>query len=305
MTNTMINGFEERWLFVENKRKLRIGLRQAGEQVLFLMHGVTRCWRDWEPIIPFLDPAWTIFALDHRGHGESDRADSYFVRDYAKDLVEVLNQIVDTRVVLVGHSLGAMVAAYGAGEVPERVKGVVMEDPPFLTMGQGIAGSTWQALFQGMHQVAQTVEESRSGSEGDGEGSGAVMGIDQIARLLGEVVIRESEAGTVRLRDVRNREALLWGASCLQHVDPAVFETLVSGQWLDGYNPKEVASKLWVPSVLLQADFGAGGALSDEEARFFSQGAAQCEWKRFPGKNHQLHGTIPGEIAAEINRFLA
>ena len=111
MTNAMINGFEERWLFVENKRKLRIGLRQAGEQVLFLMHGVTRCWRDWEPIIPFLDPAWTIFALDHRGHGESDRADSYFVRDYAKDLVEVLNQIVDTKVVLVGHSLGAMVAA--------------------------------------------------------------------------------------------------------------------------------------------------------------------------------------------------
>jgi pimeloyl-ACP methyl ester carboxylesterase len=66
-----------------------------------------------------------------------------------------------------------------------------------------------------------------------------------------------------------------------------------------------VASKLGVPSVLLQADFAAGGALSDEEARLFSQGAAQCKLKRFPGKNHQLHGTIPGEIAAEINRFLA
>jgi len=297
----MISGFEERWLFVENKRKLRIGLRQAGEPVLFLMHGVTRCWRDWEPVIPFLDPAWTIFAVDHRGHGQSDRAETYFVRDYARDLVEVLRQTVDTKVVLVGHSLGAMVAAYGAGQVPERVKGVVMEDPPFQTMGQGIAGSTWQALFQGMHQVAQSVEASRSG----GAGSSAVLGIDQIAGLLGEVVIRESEAGTVRLRDVRNREALLWGASCLQNVDPAVFETLINGQWLDGYDPVDVASKLEVPSVLLQADFGAGGALSDEEARRFSQGASRCELKRFPGKNHQLHGTIPREIAAEINRFLA
>lgn len=303
-----MTNFEDRWLLVGNgTRKIFAGYRPSSlnseiAPVLFLIHGVTRRWRDWEPIIPFLNPRWTIFALDQRGHGQSDRGDSYFVLDYAKDMVEILRQKTESSppVVLAGHSLGAMVAAFAATEVPQAVQGVVLEDPPFQSMGNAIEGSTWQSLFRGMQQVCQTAA-SPQGSNNLTAG----MSANAIAELLSEVVVAYTSDDTpIRLRDVRNKESILWSAECLKNVDPQVFAPLVAGSWLDGYSPDDIARKLKCPTKLLQADPKAGGALSDAEAQGFANQAEYCDLQKFPGKNHQLHGTVPQEIAAAINQFL-
>jgi|688.fasta_scaffold53102_4 pimeloyl-ACP methyl ester carboxylesterase len=306
--NSTVNHFEDRWLLVGNgTRKLLASYRPSSltsdlAPVLFLIHGVTRRWRDWEPMIPFLSPHWTIFAIDQRGHGLSDRADSYFVLDYANDMVEILQQKTQASppVVLAGHSLGAMVAAYAAAVVPEQVRAVILEDPPFQSMGNAIAGSTWQALFRGMQQVCKD-----AASPPNPDNLTAGMSTEAIAALLSEVVVATASDNTpIRLRDVRNKEALLWSAACLKNVDPKVFDALVAGSWLNGYSPEDIAPKLKCPVSLLQADPKAGGALSDAEAQAFAHQAKNCELKKFPGKNHQLHGTVPQEIAAAINRFL-
>ncbi|MFM8572339.1 MAG: alpha/beta fold hydrolase, partial [Pirellula sp.] len=87
--------FDERWVEVQAaSRRLRVGVRKGAEHspVLVLLHGVTRMWRDWEPMIPFLSHDWTIYGVDHRGHGQSDRADRYLVSDYADDIIDLLNQ---------------------------------------------------------------------------------------------------------------------------------------------------------------------------------------------------------------------
>jgi pimeloyl-ACP methyl ester carboxylesterase len=39
---------------------------------LILLHGVTRCWQDWRPVLPELMTRWQVFALDYRGHGGSE-----------------------------------------------------------------------------------------------------------------------------------------------------------------------------------------------------------------------------------------
>lgn len=57
--------------------------------------------------------------------------------------------------VLFGHSLGAMVAAAVAAEVPDRVRAIILEDPPFHTLGNRIEGSAWQAQFIGMQEIAR------------------------------------------------------------------------------------------------------------------------------------------------------
>ena len=50
--------------------------------VLLMLHGVTRCGADWEPLLPALVEHWKVIALDQRGHGTSPRAGSYLVTDY-------------------------------------------------------------------------------------------------------------------------------------------------------------------------------------------------------------------------------
>ena len=68
-----------------------------------------------------------MFAVDLRGHGDSDWAlgGNYSIIDYALDLHAVVGEIGRTPVTLVAHSLGGSIALQYAGTVPENVQAVV------------------------------------------------------------------------------------------------------------------------------------------------------------------------------------
>ena len=101
----------------------------AGGIHVVLLHGITRCGRDFEPLVASLTAtheATTVdghgprlAVLDHRGHGDSSRASRYLVTDYAADAARFLE--AHGPCVVVGHSLGAMVAAAVAAELPSTM----------------------------------------------------------------------------------------------------------------------------------------------------------------------------------------
>ncbi|MFV0575637.1 MAG: alpha/beta fold hydrolase [Vibrio sp.] len=71
---------------------------------------------------------WRMLALDFPGHGLSDRRDKndfYAFHDYIADLHYLLNQICAKNLILVGHSLGALVASCYSAAFPENVRGLV------------------------------------------------------------------------------------------------------------------------------------------------------------------------------------
>lgn len=233
-----------------------------------------------------LNLEWEIHAVDLRGHGESDPATGYRVEDYVRDVVDILPRITSGPVVMVGHSLGAMVAACTAARTPERVRALVLEDPPFVSMGPAIVGSHWQALFRGMREVCR-----RDGS------------IEERTHRLGEVLLPQSDGTSRPLRSLRDPEALRWSTQCLSRLDPTVLDPLVEGRWMDGIDWQDVARSIRCPTVLLQGDVEAGGALADGEADAFAAACTRLEHLRFPGFGHQLHGTLPERVAAIVDRF--
>lgn len=255
---------------------------------MLLLHGVTRCGRDWEPVAGALAADWHLVALDHRGHGGSDRADSYLVMDYAGDAVRFLRREIGAPVIVVGHSLGAMVGAALAAEVPELVRAVILEDPPFHSMGERIAGTGWQAQFKGMQTVAR--RDSRS---------------DDFASLLADLQIPQAGGGAKRLGELRSRASLQWSADCLQRVDPAVFTPLVAGRWLDGYRVADICGRIECPTLLMQANPGCGGALCDEDALEALRALRFGAHERFPGAGHQLHRDEAGLFLEKAARFLS
>src|SRR5262245_27870920 len=94
---------------------------------LLLLHGVTRGWRDFAPLLPALSWRWHIFALDLRGHGRSDRCPgSYLVLDYLADVGQLLSHYLPAGAVLYGHSLGGLVALAAAALVPQQVRAVIL-----------------------------------------------------------------------------------------------------------------------------------------------------------------------------------
>lgn len=250
----------------------------AGPQLL-LLHGVTRWGEDWQPLLPALAEYWSAIALDQRGHGGSPRAASYLVADYVADAVRFVREEIDAPLVLFGHSLGAMVAAAVAAEVPDRVRAIILEDPPFHTMGNRIEGSAWQAQFIGMQEIAR-----RGGS------------VEDMTDALAEIRLPSGDGGCHRLGDRRDRASLAWSAQGLTQLDPEVLTPIIEGRWLDGYDFPDVLSRVRCPAWLLQADPSAGGALTDADADAIVHAMAICHHVRFPGCAHQLHRDHPEKV---------
>lgn len=253
---------------------------------LLLLHGVTRNWRDWESLLPELMREWHVIALDHRGHGESARVpDGYLVVDYAQDAAAFVRATFTEPVTVMGHSLGAMVALSLAAECIELVAGVVLEDPPFHTMGRGIAETPYRAQFAGMKEVA------RQGGE-----------ISAMTEALAAIQVPTPQ-GHVRLGDLRDRASLQFSAECLAHVDPEVFTPLIAGRWLEGFDYESLWPRVACPALLLQGDPSAGGAFADSDVALAQRLLPNQRHIRFAGAGHQIHGTRPGEFLAALREF--
>ena len=98
----------------------------AGQPVV-LIHGYTDSARDWVPLIPELDPALRLIAVDIRGHGKSGKPECCYGRlDFAYDIRLLLDALGIERADVVGHSLGSIIAQTFAEYWPERTRRVVL-----------------------------------------------------------------------------------------------------------------------------------------------------------------------------------
>ncbi|MFN3652524.1 MAG: alpha/beta fold hydrolase [Armatimonadota bacterium] len=256
---------------------------------LVLLHGVVRGWQDFLPILPALAARWRIYALDFRGHGASDRAGAaYRVADYVQDVVALLRGPVEEPAVIYGHSLGAMVACAAAASVPERVRAVVLEDPPFETMGSRIQYTPFLAQFMGMRRALARGPRP----------------VRELAAELAEIRLPRPGGGTVRLGDLRDAPQLRFSARCLQRLDPAVLDPIVESRWLDGYEVETVMRGLRCPSLLLAGDPDAGGMLSSFDSDRLVELAADCVRVEFPGVGHLIHWSQPERLLLQVLPFL-
>lgn len=254
---------------------------------LLLLHGVGRAWQDYETLLPALLPRWHVFALDHRGHGNSGRAKGdYFVIDYVRDAAEQVRQHAATPAVLYGHSLGAMAAMAVAAELPDRVAGLILEDPPFHTMGRHIAGTPWLPLFCGLREIAR-----QGGSE------------DVRARKLADLAVPAPDGGTTTLGARRTRQSLEFSARCLATTDPEVFTPVIDGCWLDGYDEEDLFRKIQCPVLLLHGDPDTGAALTERDAQRALSTIPNCRRVSFPGVGHLIHQDQPERIVRLIEEF--
>jgi len=97
---------------------------------LLLLHGFGNEAHVWDDFAPALAPYYRVLALDHRGHGESDRdPEARYDHDaMVRDVEAVTEALGATRLVVVGHSLGGRIATLFAGRHPERLAGLVLVD---------------------------------------------------------------------------------------------------------------------------------------------------------------------------------
>jgi non-heme chloroperoxidase len=92
-----------------------------------MLHGATDSWRSFEPVLPHLPDGIRAVAVTQRGHGDAPKPESGFrIEDLASDVVALIEELELEPAIVVGHSMGTMVAQRVAMETPERVLGLVL-----------------------------------------------------------------------------------------------------------------------------------------------------------------------------------
>jgi non-heme chloroperoxidase len=98
----------------------------TGTPLVFL-HGVTDSWRSFEGLLAKLPADMPVYAISQRGHGNSSRpVAGYLYQDLASDLRFFMGALALPPAVVVGHSMGAMVAKRFAAEYTDQVAGLVL-----------------------------------------------------------------------------------------------------------------------------------------------------------------------------------
>ena len=132
----------------------------ADRPPILCLHGLTRNSRDFADFAARHAGKWRVIAPDFRGRGRSQwdpRPENYKPPVYADDILQLLDELEVPEAIVVGTSLGGLVAMAFAALAPQRVAAAVLNDigpeldPAGLErigkyVGQPAAFDSWDAV---------------------------------------------------------------------------------------------------------------------------------------------------------------
>lgn len=112
-----------------NLASFRLGSARPDARTALAIHGITSSSRSWLATARALGDRAALVAVDLRGRGRSNALPPPFgIAAHVRDMTAVLDRFELERAVVVGHSLGAYIAAALAIEHPERIHSLVLVD---------------------------------------------------------------------------------------------------------------------------------------------------------------------------------
>ena len=240
--------------------------RGSGPPLVLVHGGFSDHETNWAFVMPLLTQRFTVHAVARRGRGETDATEGHGVEDEGRD-VAALVEAVGAPVFLLGHSYGAQVALAAAARVPDRVRKLVLYEPPW----PGILGEGALARLEGLAE------------SGDWEGFAAVFFRDVLSVPAGE--LDELRATELWPPIVGDAKASLGDLRALSRYD-------FSADRFRGLN---------LP-VLLQVGTESPRGLYATDALAAALPDARIE--ELPGQAHEAMTTAPGPYAEAVSRFL-
>lgn len=112
----------------------RLNWREAGQgHPVVLLHGISSGSASWVSQLtsPSLTKHYHLYSWDAPGYLESRELETTTPTaiDYANALNAFIDKLALSNIVLVGHSLGAIIASAFASQYPNKVKGLILANP--------------------------------------------------------------------------------------------------------------------------------------------------------------------------------
>ncbi|MGH8656550.1 MAG: alpha/beta fold hydrolase [Gammaproteobacteria bacterium] len=250
------------------------------------VHGWLDNSASFDPLAPLL-PELHLLALDLAGHGLSDHrppATAYHLVDHVRDVLAVADALAWQQFGLLGHSLGAAIAALVAGTFPQRITRLV------LIEGLGsLAGAASELPVN----LARAIEEQLEGRK---EPNPVYAAIDEVAAA-------RQRAGDMSFEAARTLVTRALGpceGGVTWRSDPRV--RLSSPQRFTEAQVRAFMCRIKAPTLLV---LGEQGMLATKYPQMLQRASclADSEVAWLPG-GHHLHMDYPQQVAAVIDDFL-
>lgn len=140
---------------------LTIHYRKTGNSkpCIVFINSLGSDFRIWEKVAARFEADFQVLCYDQRGHGLSDAPEGpYTLRDHGQDLGRLLDYLQIPSAILVGISVGGLIAQDFAITYPERTQALVLCD----TGAKIGTAESWESRIeavqaQGLGEVAKTV----------------------------------------------------------------------------------------------------------------------------------------------------
>lgn len=240
------------------------GVPRPDRPSIVMLHGITDSWRSFEEVVGRLPIGVHVVVPTLRGHGDADRPTAgYHPDELGADVAEVLDRLTVRSAVVVGHSLGAVVACRLAAGHPDLVAGLV------LAGGFAVPGSN--AAIQELVELA-----------------------DALADPIDRALVAEFQHGTTaqpvseERMDVFISESLLVPA----HVWQSAAHGLADVDVLAGLHGSVI------PTLLVWGTEDPFAPWDEQEQLANVLGGATIQ--RYPGTGHAVHWEQPVRFADEL-----
>jgi pimeloyl-ACP methyl ester carboxylesterase len=253
----------------------------SSNRAIVFLHGLSQARTTWAPFVAGLERRLRVLRLDQRGHGESSWASSYVLDDYVTDTIAFLEAVVAEPSVIVGHSLGGVIACRIAQIRGDLVGSVLLEDPPLYVAERFEDEKGVASFFPLMQQMSREMQAREAP-------------LEEYIAMIGNMPAMNGSGTFAQLLGPDGTRAM---AEMFARLDPEIFTAAIDASAIRGV---DLAAPLTCPAVLLRADPALGAAFSADDAARFLETNPDARVVLFEGTSHAIHDEQPARFTEEL-----
>lgn len=296
-----------------NGTRLAYAEGPRGGPAVLLLHAQSASWRNYGTVLPALAADHHVFAVDIAGHGASDRTpECYDVHTITRDIIAFIETVIGEPVVLSGHSSGGLIAVMLAAEAPQRVRALLLEDPPLFSTDTDRARKTFNYvdLAAPAHDFLHQDDEPDFASY--------YMAHNAWIGYFGKGGPRIAAAASKRRKRHPDRPLRLWflppsvneTVAYMDRFDPRFADAFFTFDWQQDFDQAATLQRVTAPTILIHANWRLTddgileGAMTDDDASWAMSLLPRARMERVD-TGHGFHIARPKHFVALLTESVA